>query len=295
VAVKIQGAQPDGGVLDYEELAGSPVESFDGQGPRATRRLKCAWADRYVLIDYFLGHGDGETHVIGAPYSFASGIGNVLYASSVQCTPFFPASVKQDTLRLVPTKNASYDHAHLEVGYELLHANLPAGVQDPSKHPQIMTAESLDTSLEYITLPTKGLDWRTLAVNTALEQGEAPGLAIPAAVWTVVRNYYFKLPEKFYDYAGAMNTNEITSNKFGKRKFPARTLMYEPGEVLESHTANRLTPYWRATMRFHYSSRRWDRFFRAETGQFENIYRADSTDEVLPYRELALEDLIYGV
>ena len=283
--------------LESEELSGSPVESFDPQGPRAVRRVKCAWEDRYELADSFLGTGKRGSHVSPAVYPHNDADTNPLYASSVQITPFFEADVQHD-----PDNSgfqhavAKYTYAQLEVTYALLHPRLKSGgLLDDATHPDVVTSETLESSVEYITLPIKGLEWHTNGTATPLAMGEAPGLALPSAVWTVTRNFYEAIPLSFFDWGGSTNKLAITSNKFGSFEFEVRTLMYEPGEVIENHTAEFGVPFWRCTMRFHYSKKRWDKFYRSETGAFESIYASIAgTPQRLPYPEQELQKLIYG-
>ena len=41
--------------VDYEELEGSPKESYGSKGFQATRHLMCSWADRHTLARQLKG------------------------------------------------------------------------------------------------------------------------------------------------------------------------------------------------------------------------------------------------
>jgi hypothetical protein len=141
-------------MVNFCELAGSPVEEYGPEGMRAQRNLACAWSQRSALVEELLGTG----------YEFG-GRGRAEYpdrryvvAMRVKIRPFVDRPNEAGQFNAVAEDLNTYELAELTVDYELLpFATLP---QLPEPEADTFLTYRMDFGGEYQALPAYAFRWQ---------------------------------------------------------------------------------------------------------------------------------------
>jgi hypothetical protein len=227
--------------VSYTEIAGSPRnESATDNEFTATRELKLAWSDRGTFI--------GE--ILGTAYPTVS----AAKAVRVAFQPFGGETGASETV-------AAYDHALATVEY-----STNAIVDNIS--------ESIEPSAEFITLPAENFRWDA-ADGDELTDDEAPGKLIRKLDYVLTRHNVTTVPSDVLSLVGYVNNAAVspTTSGISAWSFAAETLLYTPptmSRTIDSAGASK----WKVTLRFSYQPWTWNKFWRADTQAWSEIYVA---------------------
>lgn len=275
--------------IDHEELEGSPIEGGDGASFKATRLLRCAWADRLVLYgELFTGYevtvGDAGstgviTSVMGQEYPHLPGAG--IYVSQVSISPWH----NQSAAHLGNPRVASWPHAQLTVQY----AN-----QNFSPHaatPQI-AEETLDPCVEMLQLPNTQAIYLGTSPRVLLPAGQRPGKLVRMQSYTYSLQRVKRIPPGWMSLVGSINSVPYTSHTLGET-FAAETLLYNGYKARRCLSASALrvsgagSQAWNVTLQFTYRPQGWNQF-PSGSGGFHSLHDALTGGSLVePYSQKA--------
>lgn len=222
--------------VSYEELDGYPIEKWDG-GFTATRMLKCAWGDRYTLVDELSGSSSYY------PYLGTS----TAYPASATIRPFGKqeAYVSGTT---TDTRMAQYDYATVEVNYSLY---APRYNLLTSK----FISEYLGPWTEFLTADPSKFTW-TSGSNTAIDDNEAFGKLSTGLVYILTFHHITTIPDAAYTLCDYCNASTVDSYTLGKT-FPAQSLLYALHSATRDLQLGKY-PSWRLSYVFRYRPVSWN-------------------------------------
>lgn len=245
----------------YAEEHGYPIEEWLPDGLHATRKLRCAWGDRYTIRDAFM---DQE-------YTLISGTGARCARVSVMPAP----GQNKGALAV-----ASYREALVTCEFEV---GGPETVD--------LLSESIEPSGEFYTLPNgdgKGnyyFSWTGGAAGEFLSPDETPGVLIRSIDYTITKYRVATVPTSAYSLVGNVNDAAIHPKTSGLTgwTFAAETLLFHgprPDRTIKSDG----TFTWTVAYRFTYRPNGWNKFPRATgvTLGWESIYLVGGA-EFKPY------------
>ena len=254
----------------YEEVSGSPVETFTDRGFEAARILECAFADRMTLA----GQLRGGNRLMGG----------VSVYTRPQRYPHYQAAVV-DEVRVEPFGATVAGDSALATAYELARLSVTYRVPEygwAGLAEQTLVSESLEPVVEFLTLPHEQFYWDEQA-SEPLSESEAPGKLVRMLDWVYTCHQALAVPAATLSLVGKVNDVEITSVTLGV-SFPAQTLLYNPPH-LEREITTEGAKAWRLTYRFTYRPETWNKFPRRGRGSMQTIYVKDGGGSAafLPY------------
>lgn len=245
-------------VVLKDELGGFPAESWDlaEGGSTATREFKVPWSLRY----------DALTEIVESPiYPY---IGSGLRAKTVSIMPYDGIR----TAELIPgTGLANYSTARITVEY---------GTNAPETDDLI--SEVFEPTAEFITLDPIDFEWSDM---TALKDGEAPGKLLRGLDYVLTIHSTLVIPSAILTLPGNVNDVDITATTLGLT-FEAETLLYQPPKVDRTISING-SPAWKLVHRFSHRGTGWNKFWRADTQEFDTLITKSGG---LPYKNYPLGD-----
>jgi len=255
--------------IAHEELPGSPVEEFTTTGSRATRRLKCAWDDRYTLRNQLLGVslGLGGHYVATLPAAYPHT--DVLRVTEVNIAPFHPSQVTNESGTAIAASvdaAATYEDAALEVIYEKRHTDIFEVTVNPSA--------------EFLTVPPTGLYWDNAQANPLLPE-EAPGILVGRTDFAM-RYYYVPNTtlatkvDTILGLVGKVNSVIMQFSLWPQWAIPVGTLLFAPPKFSEVATPDGEFA-WNVDYLYQYRHTGWNNFFRQSTNTWAAIYDAGGT------------------
>lgn len=142
--------------VDFEELEGSPSESFtSSEGFTATRRLRCAWADRYDFIDELTGYSESTNarDALKYPGVFAC------YTTGVKVEPEPPD--KPDKKSVTLNSLSSYQYAIVTVEFAQRSITLSGAAPPEPPEPPTGTFFTYRQTFggEIVTIPGRVYHW----------------------------------------------------------------------------------------------------------------------------------------
>jgi hypothetical protein len=233
--------------IPFRELDGSPTESWGPQGFTATRRLRCAWADRLLLAAELRGGVVSLNRVdtYFAPQSYP-GFAAAL-VGQVEIAPLSAGIA-------APLEEGNcYAEAVLTVRYEV---------------PQELTQEAIQPTLEFQTVPSQRLYWDA-AHTQQLGAEQAPALLRLSLAITRKRRQLVNLPQAFWELSGHTNMNPVRFDRLGT--FAAGHLLYQPGPLDRVKISDGLLGY-DATLLFSFRAGGWNRFSQTGASAPQPIY-----------------------
>jgi len=267
-------------IVPYTEMAlpdESPTESMADDGARATRAIKCNWADRWRLADLLM-HAYRINGIFGTAqrtffkpdfYPHRQG----LFLKNISSIRPVGQSSQGDAPNLIDWKAPSF--AVLICEYESSDFDDDT-TQDES---EVKYAdESVNIAAEYMTLPSKKLTW---------DAGETEKLGDDATASRVIRMIEWELtftelgtlPQNMIDFAGTVNTAIVTSRTLGWT-FGAEQLLYN-GLRGQRELFIDGARAWEATMSFMWRPFSWNKFFKPGVQAPQSVFSGGSL--FLPY------------
>lgn len=265
-----------------EELDGSPVETRDEAGfsLAATRMFLCPWSERYTHRGTLLGPP-------GALYPYS----DVFVARALQCRIEGYGRMAFDS----GTGRATYEKAKLTVEYRT------AKMGTPQETDIGLVSESLEATLEFLTLDHSPFRWGPTGDDDALLPDESPGIQIHGWNYELTRHGLPLIPPEADTLRGSINKFPWRTYITGTPPmvWPSETVLYSAASIGIEHSADGEQTL-SLTMRFMQRSiASWNKFFRAKayvaTGSgnydlaaaFKHMYRDGHIFLPYPVKDLA--------
>lgn len=267
------------------ELNGSPVESREGFGFKATRRWICNWYDRHYVRDLLLGW-PGEIYPY-APEFFA-------YARNVGIQGFG---------KIIPDPYdgsfGAYEKAIISCEYESGRAGLPS--KDPSNATEIIS-EELQPVIEMWNVHDRNyLRWKTAyQKNTNTEASpvwvstkevtpdQMPGVQVMGLNLIYTRHNLATINVNVLNLMGSINKFPVTSRTFGLT-FPAECMLYQPPQISAATQSDGAQRY-AVTMVFCAKNiPSWNKFFRPDL--YDGVNWASAFDTIQRWNGSAWADM----
>lgn len=253
-------------MFDFEELEGSPTESFDSSGIIVSRRVKIPWSQRLEFIAAMKGNTvqNGDTTIYTPPQQYEDIPG--LYVDTANAEPWHGPEISD---KLGDGKWATYQHALVSITYRTGTNNSSGGGTENEDPLSVFTTEDIEPTAEYLTLSNTKLYWDA-ARTRPLAETEAPTKLIRGLEWVYTVHRLRSLPNAVKDLTGKVNSNTITSRRFGFA-FAAETLLYAPPRI-RIETMSDGTEAMSAEFRFTYRPSGWNKFFKAGISEPQTVY-----------------------
>jgi hypothetical protein len=143
-----------------------------------------------------------------------------------------------------------------------------------------VAAESIEPNMEAIPLDFSYFNWGGVGGPKLLE-GEAPPLILRSLNLVRTRYRLSTVSNDVIALVGYTNQAAYTSSLLGLT-FPIDTLLYLPSPITRSLTTLSSTGYT-VTLRFSYKPQGWNKYWRAKTQAWENIYLSGSATPAYSY------------
>jgi hypothetical protein len=228
------------------EEHGSPSESLTRDAITASVVLRCNWSDRWALMAELIG---GR-----AAWPYATGFGAATpRAQSASARPF-------------PSKGVTD-------GQAIVYADALVTVNYTTAEEEDLVAESLETNVEFQQLDFRRFRWGNAAGDPLIE-AEAPGRQLFSMV---LARTLFKveppLPASLLTLPGKSNSAAYVSALLGLT-FPIETLIFGPPSMSRTiSTAGNFA--FDVSLMFPYKPEGWNKFWRAETESYEEMWNMD--------------------
>lgn len=234
------------------EVSHSVSENATENGPNARVQLRCAWAVRAALVADIVGNLKEYPRVPGCK----------AYAQSASVTPAPGGET------ILDGQGNIYDEAIVTVNYSQLKTGSGGG---DTQNGQLFS-ESLEPSAEFTTLNHKDFRWGS-ATGDELEPQEAPGKLQIGMDYVLTRYNVTSIPAAILNNVGTVNASAISSYLLGLN-FAAETALLCPVTPNRQIDASG-TGKWTLPVRFSIKPSGWNRFWRAKTQSYEEIWLAD--------------------
>lgn len=230
------------------EEHGTVTENISKGAGDASVTLRCSWANRWLLVADIVGNRN--------VWPYAPG----LRGSAASIVPF-PAAAATDGQALV------YEEALVTVKYT-------------SKEEENLVAESIEPTAEFITLDHKRFRWldegsETPGQGDPLSEAEAPGQQLHSLM--LARTHYQvepPLPVEIISLVGSANDAAYVSALLGLT-FDEETLLFLPASLSRTITTSGDRAF-DISLKFPYKPSGWNRYWRAKTQQYAEIYDVEA-------------------
>jgi hypothetical protein len=257
--------------IAFTEEDASPNEEMGHDGKECSTVLRCAWDDRWDLIDQLL-------LPTGFPYPHVAepGVGE---------DDNRPRALSASAKR-APGKNLgtgswnSYAQALITVKY---------GVQDLTafdEGTQDIFAESIEPSAEFQNLPHKLFEWHIEQqgadpIIIPIKAAEAPGFQVRGFDYLLTRYRLTTLPTGLLTLIGTTNKTAMTASTLGLT-FAAETLLFNPPTISRTMSTSGTTG-WTVNYRFSYRANTWNKYWNGEYMEWATMYLQESGVEYKSY------------
>jgi hypothetical protein len=245
--------------VDYQEMDGSPIEVVNvpkmvgGPGGMfATRRLMCAWEDRWTLA--------GELWLSQYPYI-------------TTLPPCVALSFDIKPLDSGPLQTAyglaDYAQAELSVRYQTAHIT----------GSKLVITETLDRGFQEFPLDSNSFVWAD-APTLAVPDGTQPSVKMPHLTYVCTVNNTTSVPAAAISLVGYSNQSAMTAYTFNM-SFAPQCLVYAGCRISSAITIGSLTKY-AVSYVFYGRGVSWNTFFRSSDATFQGIKLKSTGSVVYP-------------
>lgn len=258
----------DYSTVDCAEIAGSWKEDVTDEETMAVVSLQCAYDDRWDLVADIVGNRKAWPKAPGsaavtprASKAAIQGMGERADTSGQECT---------------------YDEAIVTVTYTTR--------QLAPDEEENLFAEELVPSVEMLTLPYTMFRW-TSGTGEPLQENEAP--AYPLWSLTLNRTVYkvASVPAGVLTFVGRTNLANYTSSVLGLT-FNAETLLYQGGSINRTISTD-FNLAFDVQLSFGYKPETWNKFFRAKTGAYDEIFVSGGGSAYKNFAPLDMSDILF--
>jgi len=241
--------------VDCCEVHGSKTETMGQDSFTASVRLMCDWTNRQALMADIIGNLWPDLALWSKPPVCVS-------AGSVP----MPTDYNEDGQAI------AYDKAIITANYS-------------TDEDTDLITESLEPVVEFITLDHKRFRWSSPSGDPLLE-GEAPGRQMRSMNLVRTMKKLTAIPTEVLTLAGYVNDAAYASTILPGLNFVKESLLYASPAM--SHTITTAGDEgWDLTMKYAYLPQTWNKYFRAKTGQYEEMYEVSDSS---PYKSYPLGD-----
>lgn len=243
--------------VTQNEWEGYPQERFTRRAFEATRRLKCAWTDRYTLL--------GE--LIGVAYPYASGSNAIPVAATIEPMGWI-------------TSSATYQHAIITVQYS----------NEVRKIDSKFISEEFLPAKEIIELDYRDFEWSGGGALTAMQR---PRLIIPIID---IRTTFYDIaaaPTTALSLMGGVNNAPATSFTTGIT-FATGRLLYDSFEYGRNVSLAQADTF-KIEYLFHARPVDWNYFFnpnKAGGAGFDSMKILSTGATYIPHAYVNLSSLV---
>jgi hypothetical protein len=216
------------------EVHGEVQERRSLEDWTASVQLMCAWNDRHLLA----------ADIVGFARDWPHGTGIIKpQATSAAIEPFESAGSRDD-------QAMAYEHALVTVNYTI-----------DDRSPADLASESIEPSVEYITVDHRRFRWGSATGPPILEQ-EAPGKPIYSIA--LVRTIYNlpSIPASILTLPGTCNQSSYSSDILGLT-FPAESLAFMSPSMQRTITIDG-DKGWTLTLKWAFREGGWNQFWRPQ-------------------------------
>jgi len=255
--------------VDFGEMHGYPKSRWVRGEFRATRRLICDWGDRVTLLNELNTNlGSRYPYREGPIYEVAPLWYSMAFAYAVEIDPF-PAKETEDGTLSTETgqSTAQYDQAVLTVHYSSSGPNW-------STNRGTFITERLEPYTKHGMAAKTHLKWTD---DKPLERD----LPWSWHSWEYVLTFHRLTgpPSGSLALIGTTNNN-VVGSLIGN--FAIGTLLYKPPTILRTAEWGGIEK-WQATYRFPIHPYGWNKHWRPNTADFENVYKTSDGLQYLQY------------
>lgn len=229
--------------VSCEEEAYTRQEQYTDKGFTASVGLRCAYADRHSLVaDFF---------------------------TNMPAWPFASIGAYPIGASITPMQQSAFDAASGVIGeYE----SALVTISFSSAAEQTLISESLEPTVEGQVLDHKLFKWS--GDGKLLEENEAPVRLVRGL--NLVRTLYkvASIPAAVLSAQGCVNNANYTSTLLGLT-FASETLQFG-GAFPQRTITTSGSQGWDVTLKFRYQKDGWNKFYRAESQQYEQIVVAST-------------------
>lgn len=267
--------------IEHRELDGFPQEQRTLEGLRATRKLVCAWSDRYLLRGALVGEGS-----VARPQTYPYNINWGAVVRGVTVEPFGGQKRGAVTEGSTPSSYlASYDEALLTVEYGTPTGRDEPKIDESSPGPESYFVETLDLGIEHIQLDHSKFKWS--GSDNPLEAGEAPSKVIATGSYSITHYYTPYAPDAIDSLAGKVNSGTYTAKGIYKssgvlKSWAAGKLLMMPIKV-ETVTSPEGNERLNISYTMAIRDNGWNKFWDANAGIWDSIAKIDGGAAVNVY------------
>ena len=218
--------------------------------------------------------------------TYAAGHLSFTYAAlNMRCVRVEVEPVGKSTFAAGNNKFLTWAKARLRATYK------PA----PETLKSLLYEESLDPSIEFVTMPHRKLYWDAAGTAEPIGRDEAPGRAVQIMRWGYTLKGMLSLPATVFTNQGMINSVAITSLTF-KRTFPIGTLLYRAPNITPSigrygHSRFNITLEFVARLEGP-TENTWNKAYKAATAALQPLYSAAGGGVFSQYTAADLRDLL---
>lgn len=253
---------------NWSEMDGSPIERRELMGASAVMRLIGPWSQRHSLIDYYVDNMVAYPHQV---YEFGIPASNALRAISGSIKAFDTIT---DEIRMPGGSIAIYGLAVVEIRFGIPEIGVPilTNVTNVRGRGDVIS-ETFETASEFLSLDPELFKWRS--DNRNLTEQEAPGMSITNEDYIFTRHGVGTIPSAAWDYVNCVNDDVIypLSPPLMGRRFQPECLLYRGMRAHRTADKNMATTKLSISYRFSERKTGWNRFFRGDTGMWDEIVR----------------------
>lgn len=239
--------------MNWEELDGSPREEMSFGNFRASMRILCAWSDRHLLMDEFLGRRKPYPHAVSANLAVPA-----LSASSQP----FPAAQSSVTLR-TGQSISSYEKADITVNFGI--TPVQGGTRETTiggLQQRALISESIEPTTESTILNVDGFVWKQ--DEKKLVEQEAP-IKLDVGLEYIYTRYLVTAPNNtalgMVGHVNKVALRPVTPSLRGYL-FGPETLLLKPGMIRRQIDTRGLEKI-SETYNFIWRPNGWNTFWRA--------------------------------
>lgn len=254
--------------IQYSEVDGSPDENWTFNGLTATVKLLTPWYLRYALTCDILSNRRLYPWI---PGSMAT-------AREATITPFGPGIPNADKM--------SFDYELALVTFKYIYdSHKPEGKDGRGEIASI----SLEPTAEFLTVDPTDFHWGSSTGDTLLEN-EAPGKIVRGIDLVYTQFEVSAIPIAILALPSCCNNTPLAIPVIGLT-FAAETLLYQPPGIEKRITVDQKEK-WKLTHRLSFKPTGWNKFWRAKTQQYEEMYYKGSSTPYKNYPPASFDPVV---
>lgn len=255
-----------------QELEGSPTASKDAKTGQMniTHKWRCAWSDRFALMDEFVGAGGGVVH---PDPQFLN-----VFAQKATMRPWVKG-IKPDTGGL-GAEFASYDWAEVTVQFGAPSFEIPLWAPvGGASGPYRLISEQVQPFVEFMTLDHNNFVWDN---GDPVKQKEAPGRQEKGLNYTLTVHEVAFVPVSTLNLLGTVNNQLVHANLLGL-SFLQGALLFNSMSVQKKVVDDvQVLDY---TISFIGLQHSWNQFWHAQTESFRGFLVKSDNSSYFNYPE----------